>query len=271
MSRKQSRTVRVPVKLMAQVAELMTERIPLVLVTVGESSGSAPGKAGAKMIVTADRLYGTVGGGRVEEAALRRAREVLAEPAGPVTEKYDVVQDLGMSCGGTMTLLFEPMTASPRLVIFGAGHISEALCAIATRAGFEVTVTDDREDWLTQERFPDAHRRIVAESEVALKQAEIDEQTFVACVTRGHAFDMQAVLAMQQENLKPRYLGVIGSKRKAILLREGLVEKGMTKADAAAIHIPMGLDIGAADPGEIAVSVVAELVAVLRGADTETS
>jgi xanthine dehydrogenase accessory factor len=177
---------------------------------------------------------------------------------------YDVVQDLGMSCGGTMRLLFEPMTPPPRLVIFGAGHISESLCAMASLAGFDVVVCDEREDWLTEARFPAARRRILGPLDEAVDRAGIEPATFVACVTPGHADDERVVRTLFDRNHNPRYLGVIGSRRKAALFRKGLVEAGVPAEGAEAIHIPMGLDIGAADPPEIAVSVVAELVAVLR-------
>lgn len=219
------------------------------------------------MIVTAEELYGTVGGGRVEKAAVEHARELLGGSAGPETIRYDVVQDLGMSCGGTMNVLYEPLTPPPRLVVFGAGHISQALCALAAVAGFDVTVCDEREDWLTEDRFPAAGRRILAGWEEGVARAEIDEQTFVASITPGHAFDTTVVEAIVKRGLTPRYLGVIGSRRKAALLRKELVEGGVPQETAGRIHIPMGLNIGAADPREIAVSITAELVAELRGVE----
>jgi xanthine dehydrogenase accessory factor len=219
------------------------------------------------MLLTADGHWGTVGGGRVENAAMAAARELLGSRRGPRLVTYDVVQDLGMSCGGTMRLLFEPMTPPPRLVIFGAGHLSESLCAMASLAGFDVVVCDEREDWLTEARFPAAQTRILGPLEEAVDRAALDGATFVACVTPGHADDERVVRALFQGNHAPRYLGVIGSRRKAALLRKGLVDAGIPAERAEAIRIPMGIDIGAADPPEIAVSIVAELVATLRAED----
>jgi xanthine dehydrogenase accessory factor len=262
-----SRSVRSEQDLFPRLAELLEHRVPVVLVTVTQASGSAPGKAGAKMIVTADGLHGTVGGGRVEKAALEHARELLGGSAGPETVRYDVVQDLGMSCGGTMNVLYEPLTPPPRLVVFGAGHISQALCAVASLAGFDVTVCDEREDWLTEDRFPAAHRRLLAGWEEAVDRAEIDDQTFVASITPGHAFDTRVVETILKRGLAPRYLGVIGSRRKAAFLRKGLVEDGVAQEIADRLHIPMGLNIGAAEPREIAISITAELVAELRGVE----
>jgi xanthine dehydrogenase accessory factor len=172
-----------------------------------------------------------------------------------------------MSCGGTMRLLFEPMTPPPRLVIFGAGHVSEALCAMASLAGFDVTVCDERQDWLTEDRFPAAKARILGPLEEAVDTAGIDSAVFVACVTPGHADDERVLRTLFARDHAPCYLGVIGSRRKAVLLRKGLVEAGVPAERTEGIHIPMGLDIGAADPPEIAVSVVAQLVAVLRRED----
>jgi xanthine dehydrogenase accessory factor len=130
-------------------------------------------------------------------------------------------------------------------------------------------VCDEREDWLTEERFPDASRRILAKMEDAVAKAELGSDAFVASVTPGHAFDERVVRTVLGLPDQPRYLGVIGSRRKAVLFRKELVEAGVAEDVAGAIHIPMGLNIGAADPGEIAVSVMAELVAVLRGVEAE--
>jgi len=268
MTSKLPRTVRVGSGLFRSLADLLDRGEALVLVTVVEASGSAPGKAAAKMLVTADALHGTVGGGRVENAAIEHARTLLARPAGPETVRYDVVQDLGMSCGGTMHVLFEPMTPPPRLAIFGAGHISEALCRIAAAVGFEVVVCDEREDWLTEERFPEARERILAPWEEAVEKVHLTRGTFVASVSPGHAFDERVVAAILGTDPHPRYLGVVGSRRKAALLKKGLLEKGHAKEDVERIHIPMGLNIGAVDPGEIALSMVAEMVAELRGVET---
>jgi len=261
------RSVRVDSEFWRLLADSAGSREPGVVITVAKASGSAPGKAGAKMLVTGDAQFGTVGGGRVESAAIRHARELLARHGGPDLVKYDVVQDLGMSCGGSMTLFYEPVTPPPRLVIFGAGHIAESLCAMAALAGFEVAVLEDRKDWLTAERFPAATRLINAPLEEAVGLAEIDAATFVTSVTQGHQFDRVVVRTLLTTVGMPRYLGIIGSRRKAEVLRGEFREDGLADADIKAIRIPMGVSIGAVDPREIAVSITAELVAVLRGVD----
>jgi xanthine dehydrogenase accessory factor len=267
-----ARPVHIEAQFFRRVAERMAEREPLVLVTVAASTGSAPGKAGAKMAVARDGQEGTIGGGKVERAALARAREILAvardshRETAPSSQVLDVVRDLGMTCGGTMTLLFEPLVPPPRLVLFGAGHVAEALCAVAARAGFDVQVCDELEDRLTAGRFPDARDRIVGPYETSVSQAGLDAASFVAVASPGHASDERIALAILT-GVEPRYLGVIGSRRKAVEFRKALEARGVPAERATKIRIPMGLDIGAAEPREIAVSVVAEMIAVLRGAD----
>lgn len=260
------RPVRVPIPLHRRLAELAEAREAVVVVTVAATGGTPPGKAGAKMLVTAAGHEGTVGGGKVEAAALERARQLLGADTGPEILKLDVVQDLEMSCGGTMTLVLEPHTPPPRLVIFGGGHIAEALCHLAAWAGFDVTVCDERDEWITAERLPEARVRIHAPWEEAVERARPDARALIVCVTPGHAFDQRVVQAVLSRVPEPRYLGVVGSRRKSVLFRKELEEAGISAEAAAAIRIPIGLPIGAADPREIALSIAAELVSVVRGA-----
>ncbi|NNF07116.1 MAG: hypothetical protein HKN21_10180 [Candidatus Eisenbacteria bacterium] len=264
MTRRSRPFVTPSTNLLHQLSRLAAERVPLVVVTVVKASGSAPGKSGAKMVVTARAAYGTVGGGRVENAALEHARSLLGKHQAPEVQHIDVVQDLGMTCGGSMEIMYETQTPPPRLVIFGAGHIAEPLCAAAVLAGFDVTVCDDREDWLTKERFPSASALIQAPPSEAVSRAALNEHTFVTSVAPGHSVDQEIMLAIAAGGVRPRYVGVIGSRRKGVELRKGLLEKGTTESFVESIHIPMGLNIGAAEPNEIAISIVAELVAEFR-------
>ena len=136
---------------------------------------------------------------------------------------------------------------------------------MASLAGFDVTVLEDREDWLTAERFPTATRLVNVPLEEAVGLAEIDASTFVTSVTQGHQFDRVVVRTLLTTGGMPRYLGIIGSRRKAEVLRGEFREDGLADADIEAIRIPMGVSIGAVDPREIAVSITAELIGVLRG------
>lgn len=257
--------VRISPSLLRSLVEISSRRQPAVLVTVIESSGSAPGKLGAKMIVTARDRIGTVGGGKVEHAAVEAAVDLLGSLEGPFQKRYELVRDLGMSCGGSMKLLFEPMTPPPHLVVFGAGHVAEALCKAAALVGFDIHVLDERSDLLTEERFRDARERHCGPLDRLLEKAKITSDSFVVCVTQGHEADQETVAGILERGLSPRYLGVIGSRRKAEVFRRELLDRGASPEAVDAVRIPMGLPIGAVDPGEIAVSIVAELVAEMRG------
>ena len=259
-------SVRTDPELLRTLAVLAARREPVVLVTVIDASGSAPGRAGAKMIVTSAGQEGTVGGGKIEQAAIVRSHELLGALIAPIVHEYHVTQELGMTCGGSMTLLYESITPPPRLVIFGAGHVSQALCGMGAQAGFDVTVCDEREEWLTEERFPDARNRILGPLADAVARVGVDG-AFVCCVTPGHASDEGVLLEVLKNGSRPRYVGAIGSRRKAVVLREGLKEAGIPEEIAAGVRVPMGLDIGAVEPREIAVSIMAELIAVLRGSE----
>lgn len=253
-----------PRELIRTWADLSAARVPVVVVTVVEAKGSAPGKSGAKMLVTADRFHGTVGGGRIEKTAIEHARGLLGRAGPPALLHYNLVQDLGMTCGGSQTLLYESIPGAPRLVLFGAGHIARPLCAAASIAGFEVEVFDEREEWLVPEAFPSARRTIRATPEEAVAQAGILEGDFCVLSTPSHALD-QRILTQVVKGTMPRYLGVIGSGRKREVLRRALLEGGVDPERVAAIHVPVGLNLGGGDPGEIAISVVAEMILHHRG------
>lgn len=266
-SKNQARQVLVPPSFFHTLTEFMARREPVVMVTVAEIRGSVPGKLGGKMLVTADAQHGSVGGGAVEERAIQEARALLGERAGPRMMSYELGKDLGMSCGGMVRLFFEPIGIAPRLVLFGAGHVARPVCAVAATAGFEVTVCDEREAWLTSEAFPLSTNRIKGSPEEAAAQAGIDGDTFVAVVTPDQSLDQRAILAVLRGEHPPRYLGVIGSRRKRKKIEAWLDDEGLAEVAAPILHVPMGLDIGAVGPGEIAVSVVAQMAALFRGVE----
>ena len=151
--------------------------------------------------------------------------------------------------------------APARLTLFGAGHVNREVAALASRCGFRIIVVDEREEWLTEERFPRAER-LAEDPSVAARRLELNGADLVCVATHDHALDEQVLRALKDRPL--RYLGMIGSERKAIRFRERLEAAGLTAADVARIQTPMGLAIGAQTPEEIAVSVVAELIRVRR-------
>jgi xanthine dehydrogenase accessory factor len=248
------------------LARARHERTPAVLVTVIATRGSAPQIPGAKLLLLEDgRAAGTVGGGAFEREALTIARTLLAVDAPATTLRtVNLTRELGMCCGGEMTLFAERVLGAERLVLFGAGHIARALGDCAARAGFAVTVVDEREPWATPARFPLAERIICEEPEVALPEILLDEATYAVVVTHDHRLDEALVRALLRS--RARFVGLVASRTKRNKFVHRLRAQGMPEPALARLRAPLGLAVGAVTPEEIAVSIVAELVAVRRGA-----
>jgi len=243
-------------------ARWRAERRRFVLATVTESRGFTPRKPGARMLIGADgETRGTIGGGAIEHVVLEEARALLARGGAAVLRRH-LTQELGMCCGGEMSVFLEVIEAASPLLIFGAGYIAKPLAAIAAGCGFDVTVIDPRPAWATGERFPSA-RLVVAAPEDFARALESRGDEFVVIVTHDHALDQRLVQLLLPRPL--RFLGMIGSvpKQRKFALR--LRARGFADADIARLRTPLGLDVGADGPEEIAVSVMAELIAVRRG------
>ncbi len=228
------------------------------LVTVIRAQGSTPRKAGSKMIVLADgSIRGTVGGGRFEQMIIEAALEALAQGE-PRTVKFHLTQELGMCCGGEMEVFVEPLERYPRLYVFGAGHVGAALCAAASRVGFQVTIIDEREEYATHERCPAAVRFVRSYAPSDLRDLGYDDVTYCAVVTHDHRTDQDLCEFLLP--LGARFVGMIGSRRKVEMTRQRLEAKGMDPAIVARLHAPIGVEIRAETPEEIAVSIVGELI-----------
>jgi xanthine dehydrogenase accessory factor len=239
----------------------------VALVTIVAAQGSTPQRVGAKMLVYPDgRIAGTIGGGCYENDALGKAREALLARK-PRLVKYDLTDDFaeesGLICGGQMTVYIEPVEAAPQLYIVGAGHVGHQLGKIARPAGFRIRVLDDREKFANTERFPEAEEVIVDSIPDWLHKADIPQTAYVVVVTRGHRHDLDALRSLAARDL--RYIGLIGSKAKVKKIYDALIEEGMPLECLQRVHAPIGLDIGAVTPEEIAISILAELIAVRRG------
>jgi xanthine dehydrogenase accessory factor len=224
------------------------------------------------MLVFADgRTVGTIGGGCYENEAFWKARDALTtgRPALLHFElNDDFAQENGLVCGGQMDVHVDPLTPTPRLYVIGAGHVGLHLARAAEDAGFGVHVVDDREKFANRERFPSANEIVVAPLSAWLREADIPASAFVAIVTRGHQHDLDALRALAARDL--RYLGLIGSRAKVTRIYDALAEEGMPAECLARVRAPIGLAIGAVTPSEIAISIVAEMIAVRRGVDTRT-
>jgi xanthine dehydrogenase accessory factor len=251
----------------AALAEALEQGEETALVTIVASNGSTPQRVGAKMLVYADgRTVGTIGGGCYENDAFGRAREAIASKR-PVTVKYelndDFAQETGLVCGGQMEVFIEPVEASPEVYVFGAGHVGHCTARLAHEVGFRVHVVDDREKFANPERFGPGIDVVVEDIPAWLAARHLPPTTYAVIVTRGHRHDLDALRALTASPL--RYLGLIGSKAKVRRIFDALREEGLPPERLANVHAPIGLDIGAITPQEIAVSIVAELIAVKHG------
>jgi xanthine dehydrogenase accessory factor len=254
-------------EVLSELVKALERGEEVALVTIVAAQGSTPQRVGAKMLVYPDgRISGTIGGGCYENDALGKAREALLARK-PRLVKYDLTDDFaeesGLICGGQMTVYIEPVEAAPQLYIVGAGHVGHQLGQIAGPAGFRIHVLDDREKFASRERFPEADEVIVDSIPDWLHKAEIPSTAYVVVVTRGHRHDLDALRSLAARDL--RYIGLIGSKAKVKKIYDALIEEGMPLECLQRVHAPIGLDIGAVTPEEIAVSILAELIAVRRG------
>lgn len=252
-----------------EIAALLRTGRRGALATIVSSQGSVPSFRAAKLLVREDgTTLGTIGGGNVEAEVLRVAREVIQKEK-PQTLKFnlnDNPQDnAGLTCGGTLELFIEPLIPAPELYIVGAGHIAMNLCKVAALAGFEVSVVDDREEFANPDRFPQSKQVIAEQFETALPKLQPGPNTFIVIATRGHGLDLVGLRWAVGTNAQ--YIGMVGSRKKSLTFLRELESEGIAPKTLARVNTPVGLEIGAITPEEIAVAVVAEMIAMRRGAD----
>ncbi len=254
-------------ELIEAMAGVLARRERAALVTVVRTGGSTPQRVGAKMLVHADgRIVGTIGGGCYESDAAGKARLVI-DSGQPQFLHYELTDDVagesGLICGGRMDVFVEPITSAPELFIAGAGHVGFHVARFATAVGFRVHVVDDRAAFANAERFPEAAEVVVDDIADWLGRTALPRESHVVVVTRGHRHDLDALRALLPAELA--YLGLIGSRAKIARLFDALLAEGAPADALRRVHAPIGLDIGAVTPEEIAVSIVAELIAARRG------
>jgi xanthine dehydrogenase accessory factor len=247
-----------------KIIELREQGIPAALVTVIATKGSTPRSTGTKMIVLSDgSIFGTVGGSSVESLLIDESKTCI-ESGGcrRVAHNLDDAEqkDTGMICGGEMEFFIEPLLTSTQLYIFGAGHVALPLAQLAAQVGFTYTIIDDREEFATRDRFPEAKDLMVGSLQEIARQVPFKPTDFIAIVTRSHDQDYLALREVLKKN--PKYIGVIASKAKKKQIFSRLREEGFSQDLINSIHSPIGLEIEAETPQEIAVSIVAELIQV---------
>jgi xanthine dehydrogenase accessory factor len=233
------------------------------LATVIASSGSSPRKAGAKMLVRSDGTFmGTVGGGRVEKESVEAALSALTDET-PRTLEYVLTAENGFACGGSMSVFVEPQGRRPLLVMFGAGHVGRAVTALAHGCGFRVVVVDERSDCAVPGLLPGAGEVICSPVAEAFGHLILDRESFAVIATPGHLSDFDAVRGCLAS--EAGFIGLLGSRRKRETLLSTLADEGFDADLRARVITPVGLDIGAQTPEEIAVSIVGQLIALRRG------
>lgn len=249
-----------------EIVNLRQQGRRAALATITNVRGSIPSFRTSKMLVRDDgSILGTIGGGCVEADVWQAAREVMEEEK-PRTLTFNLNQnpkyDAGLVCGGTLEVFVEPILPIPQLYIFGAGHVATNLCKVARLAGFDVTVIDDRESYANRERLPEANEVFAEDFEAATAKLSIGESDYLVIVTRGHRDDMRVL--RWAVRTPARYVGMIGSRRKTIAIYQELEKEGFRPEEFDRVHAPVGLEIGAVTPEEIAVSITAEMIALRR-------
>ena len=250
-----------------KIEELRQKSIPVALVTVIETQGSVPREVGAKMIVQLDgKIHGTIGGSKVEALVIKEAREVITSGRAKIVshDLFDGKEEgTGMICGGAMKFFIDPIDVLERVYIFGGGHVGLHVAFFTKKVGFEYVVIDDRAEFASRERFPEALNLVVDDPGSVAKELMVTDNDYVVIATRGHKDDYNVLRGVIG---KPaRYIGMIGSRTKRDqIFSKLLTENGVSEDLLKSVHSPIGIAIGAETPEEIAVSIVAELIKVRR-------
>jgi xanthine dehydrogenase accessory factor len=249
-----------------EIVRLRKQGQKCALATIVQVKGSIPSYESAKLLVREDgSMIGTVGGGCVEAEVWNAAREVIeSEKPRHLTFSLgqDAAYDNGLICGGQLNIFVEPVVPQPRAFIFGGGHVSKSISKVANLAGFATVIVDDREAFANPERFPEADETYAEEYESVFPKLAVTSSSYLIIVTRGHRDDMRVL--RWAVTTQARYISMIGSKRKTISVIHELEKEGIPRDAFEKVFAPMGLDIGAESPEEIAVSVVAEMIAMRR-------
>lgn len=242
-------------------------RTSFAVVTVAATTGSVPRAAGSKMFIYADgRSSGTIGGGKFESLVVADAVAAMREKK-PQLKTYPLregeTDSFGAICGGEVTVFIEPQRTSEGLYLIGAGHCSRAIAKLAAECALFVTVVDDRDELMTD--LPPAVTRVSDSTPrdfIASREWQSDEALVI--VSRNHEIDREALRAALAKT-GAGYIGMIGSRRKVRMVFDDMRQRGVPEKQLSRVYAPLGLDIGADSPAEIAVSTVAEVLAVLRG------
>ncbi len=250
-----------------EIVNSLREGKPAAIATVISVQGSTPREVGTKMLVRGDgTTVGSVGGGGLEDMVCREAMKVLTEGKAKMLH-FDLtgeVPEAGI-CGGITDVFIEPIVASPTMFIFGAGHVGFPLARMAKMCGFRVVVIDDRSEFANSERFPEADEIYAGDFPTLFPEFSIGESSYIAIVTRSHETDQMVLEWAVTTDAK--YIGMIGSRKKVKTVFSRLQSLGVSQEVLSKVHTPIGVDIAAETPEEIAVSILGEIIKVRREAE----
>jgi xanthine dehydrogenase accessory factor len=247
--------------IISKLAELIHEGKAVTLCTVVESKGSTPRHQGSKMLVfPSGKILGTVGGGEIENRVVAEALDALKTGKTRII-RYEMVDpakgDAGV-CGGQVEVYVEPYLPAPLVLVVGGGHVGKAVAHVAKWLGFRVVVSDDRAELCTPEVTPDADQFLVCEMVDIPQKMEIDNQTYIILTTRGMVVDVPGLAPLL--DTKAAFIGVIGSQRRWMMTRKELIAQGVAEEKLDRVHSPVGLELNAETPEEIAISIMAEVI-----------
>lgn len=249
-----------------RLADLERAGQPGVLVTVVRTQGSVPRHAGSKMIVYSDgSIFGTIGGGEMEDDVIQQSLKALEDrkPRRKLYEFRDPEQGHVGVCGGEMEVFVEPIRPPARIVVVGCGHVGQAVIRLASWLGMHVTAVDDRPEFANQEVSPEADEHILTSMDKVAERVELTPSTYVLLTTRASPYDVEALPRLLDS--AAAYIGVIGSRRRWATTEAELAEKGVPAEQLKRVSSPMGLELNAETPQEIALSIMAEIVMLNRG------
>ncbi|MBE9524992.1 MAG: XdhC family protein [Chloroflexi bacterium] len=251
-----------------ELVEIEEKSLTAAMCIIVRNQGSTPRRVGSKMIVYPDgRIVGTIGGGEMESRVRSEAITAMQDGRARFLE-YNMVDpangDPGV-CGGTLEVYVEPISPSPVLVVVGMGHVGKELVHLAHRLDFRVVITDDRDGFCTPDEFPNTDERYTIPIEEFADNFDITVKTYIVLTTRGGEVDVAGLPSLLKS--QAAYIGIIGSKRRWAITRNLLIEKGVSKKKLSQVHSPIGLNLGAENPAEIAVSIMAEILMLQHGGD----
>ena len=243
-----------------EIKNILTENINAAICTIVETKGSTPRKIGAKMIVYEDgTIIGTIGGGNLEKKVIKNAQNQIKLNK-PKLFKHDLKHQHNMCCGGFASIYIEPIVKNKKLYIFGAGHTGEALALHASKMDFDIYLIDDRKDYLDKIKIKGVSKMNI-KYDAALPSLPFDENTFITIMTYEHQFDRDILSFCIKQPFA--YLGMIGSKRKIVLTKKMFIDAEIASDEELNnVDMPMGLDIKADGPQEVAISILAKLIEI---------